>query len=68
MCDRYDTELNNAVKPYHMQIFFDTYADAEAVIYFDPILLFTTIKAAHEKRNKDTDFVTVGAYPINTQI
>ena len=40
MCDRYDiTELNTAVKPYYMKYFFDTYADAEAVIYFDPDII-----------------------------
>lgn len=40
MCNRYDiTELNTAVKPYYMHYFFKEYADAEAVIYFDPDII-----------------------------
>lgn len=40
MGERYDiTELNTAVKPFYIDYFYQTYADAEKVIYFDPDII-----------------------------
>ncbi|MBU1820615.1 MAG: glycosyl transferase [Bacteroidetes bacterium] len=40
MCDRYNiTELNTAVKPFFFSYFFNTYPEADKVIYFDPDII-----------------------------
>ncbi|GAB2556811.1 glycosyl transferase [Spirosoma areae] len=50
MCDRYDiTELNTAVKPFFIDYFYQNYADATEVIYFDPdIIVFQPLHKLNE--------------------